>query len=317
MSTSRRRARRAELKKTLEKELQQDLDRANELEKNFDDLQLATGEVASASSSSIASVATSELKNLAAKTFSDVDRAARAFGAISGSPTGNATGGFIDFVGSLFRGEPSFRYYGNYGGPNWSGGRRFRGGEPIGPAALSVAPVDFLDSLYRAHDIRYSRAALKDTKEQRIAALKAADRALIRGISDGIDSGKISGLTAKIAGEASLQAFRIKLATGSYSDPSLDVSRREDWDKFYTLELGETLADEAYYDDDDTDEPLPPIQLSMNADGDVADQNPDSLPAEVVVDIIEEPVESQTALLEELAQIRRILEAELDGDIDE
>lgn len=61
----------------------------------------------------------------------------------------------------------SFRFHGNYGGPNYCGGTFLADGEPCD---YTVEPVDALDGLFRAHDLAY------DTDDHSVADKNYVDQ---------------------------------------------------------------------------------------------------------------------------------------------
>ena len=86
----------------------------------------------------------------------------------------------IDPLGLL-----DFRYYGNWGGPGWTGAQR-RPYEDLTPAELAklAPPIDAQDRCYMRHDICYSRCRLNNGCASMIiqAKIKCAMRTLVKPI---------------------------------------------------------------------------------------------------------------------------------------
>jgi len=179
----------------------------------------------------------------------------------------DAAGGLVDRgvdrLADAFRG----RWYGNYGGPGYSGGRFLRPDEHISPADLRVPPTDKLDALFRAHDIRYALGATKDTRKARAEALREADKSFIREAARLIRSDQLT-LGQRMAAEAAMTGFRAKLASGAGYDPAPLRDEGGAWSQFYRLQLGEGITDEELGiapEEPPPDDPARPL-LAMNQD---------------------------------------------------
>lgn len=109
--------------------------------------------------------------------------------------------------------DGSFKYYGNYGGPGYSSGRKFIPGQTITKKDLEVMPIDGLDKIFKDHDLRYQRSATHNDPLDRAEGLKDADHKLLKELSTFLDSPEAT-LWQKTNAYLALQAFRVKLATG-------------------------------------------------------------------------------------------------------
>lgn len=132
------------------------------------------------------------------------------------SLTQTATGQIVskigDTVDNLFYG--SFAIPGtNWGGPLYSAGKTFAKNQIITPQDLKVEATNKADSLYQLHDIEYQESATKPTLDERIDALKDADRKFIDRAQDVLRREGLS-LYEKFLLHSSILAFKAKLNTG-------------------------------------------------------------------------------------------------------
>lgn len=145
----------------------------------------------------------------------------------------------VDAAADVYNG----RWWGNFGGPLYSGGRNLAPDEPITARDIEVKPRDKLDKLFKRHDLFTARAQTLATPKERADAVREADRIVIEEINDLLNRDAISGVERAAAIWAAA-GFRAKLQYHKYSDPgTLRAGNPEDWRNMYDLELGKTIDD--------------------------------------------------------------------------
>lgn len=109
--------------------------------------------------------------------------------------------------------DGAFKYYGNYGGPNFSAGKYYKRNEIITKDDLLNTPAkDDLDKLFLEHDLRYQRGATHETVDERSQALRHADKLFVKDVEDLLRS-KDLDLLQRTAANGAMLAFKSKLAT--------------------------------------------------------------------------------------------------------
>lgn len=150
---------------------------------------------------------------------------------------GNAAplaGGIFDRAADAVRG----RWYGKWGGPGYSAGRYLAGDEPITPEDLRVRPTDFLDSLFKRHDIEYGLAQTRGSKAAIVAGLRKADEDFARRAKAALKTGQISGWATRKAAELAIDGFEKKLNLNvGYEGAAVPVADPATWRDLYTAEL--------------------------------------------------------------------------------
>jgi len=113
--------------------------------------------------------------------------------------------------------DNSFKYYGNWGGPNYSSGRNFKRGENLSKKDLDIKPIDGLDNLYKTHDLEYVVALAQIDPEKRKQMLRDADNKFVMDAEKYLSSDEAT-MKEKLYGYPSVKAFQVKI----FSDVGYD-----------------------------------------------------------------------------------------------
>ena len=132
-----------------------------------------------------------------------------------------AKGGALDKLEKLIM-DKSFKYYGNWGGPNYSSGRHFRNNENLTLEDIDRSSIDALDELYKRHDLEYIVASSHTDKKTRGLKTKYADERFIRDAEKLLDERTDLSFTQRALAKASILAFKTKTALGSYDIDYMD-----------------------------------------------------------------------------------------------
>lgn len=117
----------------------------------------------------------------------------------------------IELIDDLLKGR--FKYYGKWGGPNYSSGRFYDKDEIITrDDILNNQPDDDLDMLFRAHDLRYQRSATRKNAQERKEGLRYADEVFIKEATDLLNSKNLD-LQQRVAAKSAILGFKAKLAS--------------------------------------------------------------------------------------------------------
>lgn len=100
----------------------------------------------------------------------------------------------------------------NWGGPLYSAGKTFAKNQIITPQDLEVKPTNKADELYKLHDIDTQESSTKPTLDQRIEAIKEADRKFISRAEDVLRRDNLTTYE-KFLLHSSILAFKAKLKT--------------------------------------------------------------------------------------------------------
>ena len=231
------------------------------------------------------------------------------------------------FMGKGFR----FKHHGAWGGPGYSAGRYTEPSEPLTLEDLAAPAEGPVDEAFKRHDIAYTRAALQPSKEQRIEALREADRVLIGQLQAAVESGKIepTDFDQLSAASQAILLFKGKLATDAYGDTTplaIDPRDAAAWDLVYADALGEDVADlvadskepesaESGFEDEDGVAPKA-VLTSNDEDTDYAGYADDvrALLEPTAVALASGQAVDKDALRAQLDAISRLLSAIEDGD---
>ena len=227
------------------------------------------------------------------------------------------------FMGKGFR----FKHHGAWGGPGYSAGRYTEPSEPLTLEDLAAPAEGPVDEAFKRHDIAYTRAALQPSKEQRIEALREADRVLIGQLQAAVESGKIepTDFDQLSAASQAILLFKGKLATDAYGDTTplaIDPRDAAAWDLVYADALGEDVADlvadEGPLPADSKEDGVAPkaVLTSNDEDTDYAGYADDvrALLEPTAVALASGQAVDKDALRAQLDAISRLLSAIEDGD---
>lgn len=117
----------------------------------------------------------------------------------------------IDAGENLLKGR--FKYYGNWAGAGYSGGRFYDQDEVITKEDIyNNPPVDEFDKLTLQHDLRYQKASIYETLEQRKKALREADEIFIKDAEKLLKERQLD-VKQRLATRGAILAFKAKLAS--------------------------------------------------------------------------------------------------------
>lgn len=115
----------------------------------------------------------------------------------------------------------SQKYWGNWGGPGYSGGQLYKPTSFPQGKALQKPSLDPLDELYKSHDLEYIIANTHPDPKTRRAIAHNADQKLIKNAEKLIALPGALSLPQQIMTIATVIAFRVKLQLSSYNIPHI------------------------------------------------------------------------------------------------